>query len=307
MSRVRHLLTRAAEFRSDIRAFMSERNILEVSPPLADRYAVTDPALQSIAVEINGAAWFLQTSPEFALKRLLSLGSGDIYSLSKVFRSDEFGRWHNPEFTMLEWYRCGFDHHDLMTEVEQLVRCCWPDAPAIERVSHNELFGDILGLNSLSASEAQLIEAARSLGYSGAFESDKASLLDLLWVLAIEPSVRDRAFFVYDFPIEQAALARTSFVSGVPRAHRFELVINGLELANGFWELTDPVEQARRFSEDNAKRRAMGLSEVQADPRLLEALKRGLPECAGVALGVDRLLALASGFSSLAELAPFAD
>jgi lysyl-tRNA synthetase class 2 len=286
---------------------MSERNILEVSPPLADRYAVTDPALQSISVQINGDAWFLQTSPEFALKRLLSLGSGDIYSLSKAFRSDEFGRWHSPEFTMLEWYRCGFDHHDLMAEVEQLVRCCWPYAPAIEKLSHRELFGDILGLDSLCASVTQLAEAARAQGYGAALELDKAWLLDLLWVLAIEPNIKDRAFFVYDFPIEQAALARSSMVSGIPRAHRFELVINGLELANGFWELTDPVEQERRFREDNVKRSAMGLAEVQADPRLLDALRRGLPECSGVALGVDRLLALSVGVASLAELMPFAD
>jgi len=286
---------------------MSERNILEVSPPLADRYAVTDPALQSISVQINGDAWFLQTSPEFALKRLLSLGSGDIYSLSKAFRSDEFGRWHSPEFTMLEWYRCSFDHHDLMAEVEQLVRCCWPDAPAIEKLSHRELFGDILGLDSLCASVTQLAEAARAQGYRAALELDKAWLLDLLWVLAIEPNIKDRAFFVYDFPIEQAALARSSMVYGIPRAHRFELVINGLELANGFWELTDPVEQERRFQEDNVKRSAMGLAEVQADPRLLDALRRGLPECSGVALGVDRLLALSVGVASLAELMPFAD
>src|SRR6056300_911745 len=286
---------------------MSERNILEVSPPLADRYAVTDPALQSISVQINGDAWFLQTSPEFALKRLLSLGSGDIYSLAKAFRSDEFGRWHSPEFTMLEWYRCGFDHHDLMTEVEQLVRYCWPDAPAIEKLSHRELFNDILGLDSLCASVTQLEEAARWQGYGDALEPDRAWLLDLLWVLAIEPNVKGRAFFVYDFPIEQAALARSSMVSGIPRAHRFELVINGLELANGFWELTDPVEQERRFREDNVRRSAMGLAEVQADPRLLDALRRGLPECSGVALGVDRLLALSVGVASLAELTPFAD
>ena len=286
---------------------MSERCILEVSPSLADRYGVTDPALQSIEATINGEPWFLQTSPEFALKRLLSLGSGDVYSLAKAFRSDEMGRWHRPEFTMLEWYRTGFDHHDLMTEVEQLVRHCWSDAPAIERLSHSELFDDILGFDSLCVSESRLVEAAHALGYSGPLERDKGWLLDLLWVLAIEPVVKDRAFFVYDFPIEQAALARASVVSGVPRAHRFELVINGLELANGFWELTDPVEQARRFGEDNAKRRAMGLGEVQADPRLLEALERGLPECAGVALGVDRLLALSSGLSSLSELDPFAD
>ena len=301
MTDTRQRLETIARARSAVRDFFAERKVLEVAAPVAGLRAVTDPQLESISFRAVGEKRYLQTSPEFALKRLLAQGSGDIYSLGTVFRDDEQGRWHSPEFTMLEWYRLGFDHHDLMSEVESLVKAVWPSMPAVDRVSHRELYQDLLGVDSLSATAEQLKTCAQNLQDCPFTETSRVFWLDLLWVIGIEPALQDRACFVYDFPIEQAALARLGDSDGRAVAHRFELVINGVELANGFWELTDADEQQRRFEEDNQHRLRLGQPRVEPDDRLLQALRNGLPDCAGVALGFDRLVALSSGFQQVSD------
>lgn len=284
-----------------MRDFFAERNVLEVAAPVAGSRAVTDPQLESITLRVMNDARYLQTSPEFALKRLLAMNSGDIYSLGTAFRNDEQGRWHAPEFTMLEWYRLGFNHHDLMDEVEDLVRTVWPEMPSVERISHRELFIDSLGIDSLSAPVEHLQARAQALQDCPFEEVHRGFWLDLLWVIAIEPALAKRACFVFDFPPEQAALARIGDSKGSKVAHRFELVIQGVELANGFWELIDADEQSRRFQSDNEQRRQSSLSEVIPDERLLEALRQGLPDCSGVALGFDRLVALSAGYEQVAD------
>lgn len=287
--------------RSTVRDFFAKRQVLEVAAPVAGARAVTDPQLESIPFRVMNETRYLQTSPEFALKRLLAQGSGDVYSLGTVFRNDEQGRWHSPEFTMLEWYRLGFDHHDLMNEVESLVHSVWPSMPVLERLSHRELYEQILGVDSLSASVEQLKDRAQNLQECPFTETSRVFWLDLLWVIGIEPALQDRACFVYDFPIEQAALARLGDSEGRAVAHRFELVIQGVELANGFWELTDADEQHGRFEADNQHRECSGQPRVKPDERLLQALRTGLPDCAGVALGFDRLVALSSGYRQVSD------
>ena len=287
--------------RSTVRDFFAKRQVLEVAAPVAGARAVTDPQLESIPFRVMNEARYLQTSPEFALKRLLAQGSGDVYSLGTVFRNDEQGRWHSPEFTMLEWYRLGFNHHDLMNEVESLVHSVWPSMPVLERLSHRELYQQILSVDSLSATVEQLKDRAQSLQECPFIETSRVFWLDLLWVIGIEPALQDRACFVYDFPIEQAALARLGDSEGRAVAHRFELVIQGVELANGFWELTDADEQHGRFEADNQHRECSGQPRVEPDERLLQALRAGLPDCAGVALGFDRLVALSSGYRQVAD------
>lgn len=287
--------------RSTVRDFFAKRQVLEVAAPVAGARAVTDPQLESIPFRVMNETRYLQTSPEFALKRLLAQGSGDVYSLGTVFRNDEQGRWHSPEFTMLEWYRLGFDHHDLMNEVESLVHSVWPSMPVLERLSHRELYEQILGVDSLSASVEQLKDRAQNLQECPFTETSRVFWLDLLWVIGIEPALQDRACFVYDFPIEQAALARLGNSEGRAVAHRFELVIQGVELANGFWELTDAEEQHGRFEADNQHRECSGQPRVEPDERLLQALRAGLPDCAGVALGFDRLVALSSGYRKVSD------
>ena len=287
--------------RSTVRDFFAKRQVLEVAAPVAGARAVTDPQLESIPFRVMNETRYLQTSPEFALKRLLAQGSGDVYSLGTVFRNDEQGRWHSPEFTMLEWYRLGFNHHDLMNEVESLVHSVWPSMPVLERLSHRELYEQILGVDSLSASVEQLRDRAQNLQECSFTETSRVFWLDLLWVIGIEPALQDRACFVYDFPIEQAALARLGDSEGRAVAHRFELVIQGVELANGFWELTDADEQHGRFEADNQHRECSGQPRVEPDERLLQALRAGLPDCAGVALGFDRLVALSSGYRQVAD------
>ncbi len=301
MTDTRQRLERIAHARSVVRDFFAQRGVLEVTAPVAGARAVTDPQLESISFQVMNQARYLQTSPEFALKRLLAMGSGDIYSLGTVFRDDEQGRWHSPEFTMLEWYRLGFDHHDLMDEVESLVRSVWPLAPSLKRFSHRELFLRYLAIDSLTSSVEQLKARAQELQDCAFNETHRAFWLELLWVIGIEPALKQEACFVYDFPVEQAALARIGRRDSAWVAHRFELVINGVELANGFWELTDADEQARRFEADNRFREQAGRGAIVPDERLLSALRQGLPECAGVALGFDRLVALSAGYQQIAD------
>lgn len=287
-----------------VRAFFAARGVLEVETPLLGCATVTDPALAPLAC----ADRWLQTSPEYAMKRLLAAGSGPIYQVCKAFRGGEAGSRHNPEFTMLEWYRTGFDLAQLMAEVAELVRGLLGEKP-LEMLSYGELFQRHLGVDPHRASVGELEACARErLDYSGRAsagrDESRDTWLDLLLSHVIEPALAGFVF-VFDFPASQAALARLRQDGDVAVAERFELYVDGLELANGYRELTDPAEQRRRFEADNAVLRARGEAERPVDERLLAALEQGLPDCAGVALGLDRLLMLKLGVDRIDDVLGF--
>lgn len=291
------------------RAHFAQTGALEVETPLLVRAAVTDVHLESLEVRRSDGTriGFLHTSPEYAMKRLLSAGAPDLYQVAHVFREGERGRRHNPEFTMIEWYRLGVDHHGLMRDVEALLRALLepvrPVGPTVH-VTYAEAFEATLGLDPLVAVPAEIEAALRRAGLDvpDGVRGDRDGLLDLGMSLRVAPGFPDdRITFVRDFPASQAALAR---VDG-PVASRFEAFWGGLELANGFHELCDAAEQAQRFSTDLATRRARGLPEREADQRFLAALSAGLPDCAGVALGFDRVVMLAAGASTIDEVITF--
>lgn len=297
-----------AQLLAAIRQFFSARNVLEVETPLLAHSTTTDVYIQSFAVtdvakhQANPA--FLQTSPEFAMKRLLAAGSGPIYQMCKAFRAEESTRLHNREFTMLEWYRPGFSLSALMDEVEQLIletlRC-----KTIERISYRDLFLNHLEFDPHQISFPELRSYARR---KIAFTADDLTATDYLQQLlaqCIEPALPEFCF-IYNYPVEQAALATIgSDESGQEVALRFEFFGKGMEIANGYFELTDATQQRQRFETDNARRRELQLPEYPIDEKLLAALASGLPACAGVALGVDRLLMLQTGATDIREVISF--
>jgi lysyl-tRNA synthetase class 2 len=290
------------------REFFASRGVLEVETPILSGAAVSDPQIESLVTQVAGMGKFhMATSPEYAMKRLLAAGSGDIYQICKVFRDAEHGRWHNPEFTLIEWYRLGFDDAALMTEVEALVGCLL--APrrleAAERLSYSAALQRHAGVDAHGASDADLADAARRHGIVCHAELDRDAKLDLLMGLVVGPRLGvDRPCFICDYPASQAALARLK--PGVPPvAARFELYLNGVELANGFHELVNAGEQRARFDQDLALRHARGQVQSPLDERLLAALAAGMPDCSGVALGFDRLVAIALGAPRLADAMAF--
>jgi elongation factor P--(R)-beta-lysine ligase len=292
-----------AELLAEIRAYFSEQAVLEVETPHLTRAGNSDPGIQSFIVSPSGR--YLRTSAEYAMKRLLAAGSGDIYELGHVYRAGEQGRNHNPEFTMLEWYRCDWNYHQLMDEVSRLVRRCLPGSSLDEsRISYRDLLRAYADTDPLTDPDRRLQERVKTLDYSGP-ELDRNGMLDLLVSLLVQPQLPDEALtFVYDYPPEQAALARLRD-EPVPVAERFELFLGRTELANGYQELTDPIEQRRRFELENTQRKARGEPSIPLDEHLLDALAAGLPECAGVALGVDRLLMRRTGAESLDAVLTF--
>lgn len=293
-----------------VRDFFARRGVLEVETPVLGRSGVTDPNLESIAASVCAAGLsggWLQTSPEYHMKRLLAAGSGPIYQVARVFRNGESGPRHNPEFSMLEWYRPGFTDQELMQEVADLV-CGWLECEAPLTMTYREVMQRWAGIDPFTAADAELRqECRRWLQPEQLAGLDRNGCLDLLMSFAVEPHLgQERPLFVTAYPASQAALARVSGDEhGCAVAHRFELYIRGLELCNGFWELTDPVEQRRRFEADNRVRRAAGLPEMELDEAFLAALEQGLPECAGVALGLDRLLMLRLGSRDIREVLAF--
>lgn len=303
-----------AQILARIREFFARRDVLEVETPVLARAATTDPNLHSFATrdaDSPDRPLYLHTSPEFFMKRLLAAGSGSIYQICKVFRDAESGRRHNLEFTLLEWYRVGYDHHRLMDETTELVAHALDGrltlAPA-ERLSYGEAFNRHTGIDPHAASGTELAACARAHGIQTSCAlapDDIDGWRDLLLSHIIEPRLgRGRISLVYDYPASQAALARIR-PGNPPLAERFEVYLNGLELANGFNELTDASEQQQRIARDLAARRAGGLPAVPADTRFLAALSHGLPRCAGVALGMDRLIMLAAGVDSISEALAF--
>lgn len=308
-----------ARLLASVREFFAARGVLEVETPCLGAATVTDPHLHSLATRLGERTYHLQTSPEYAMKRLLAAGSGPVYQLARAFRDGEVGRRHNPEFTLLEWYRPGFDHHRLMDEVEELLAevAGIPSGvrgPA-ERLTYAEAFRIHAGVDPFADPPDRLAEAARAAsgGSVPDLGDDRDAWLDLLMGTVVEGRLGlsgegGRPTFVYDFPASQAALARVRapIPEGGPAvAERFELFVEGVELANGFHELADPAEQRRRFERDLARRRERGLPEPPMDERLLAALESGLPDCAGVALGFDRLVMLVAGAESISQVLAF--
>lgn len=301
------LRARAALLRA-IRAFFDARGLLEVQTPILSAHATVDRHIDSFMT--RDGRW-LQTSPEFAMKRLLAAGSGPIWQLAPVFRVDEQGRHHNPEFSMLEWYQPGFDHLRLMDEVEQLLRHCGaPDQP-YERLSYREAFLRHAGFDPHQQDAAQLRQRLATAGLREPEAltpqdlQDRDFWLDLWMSQCISPQLGQQApQFLHDFPASQAALARVR-AGEPPLAERFELFWHGVELANGFHELADAGEQTRRFVADQQWRAQQGRVVPPYDAHLIAALQAGLPDCAGVALGVDRLLLLLRGGEQLDSVLAF--
>ncbi|GAJ78173.1 MULTISPECIES: elongation factor P--(R)-beta-lysine ligase [Vibrio] len=305
-------LRQRATLIASIRQFFADRQVMEVDTPAMSHATVTDIHLHTFQTEFvgpgyaDGSKLFFMTSPEFHMKRLLAAGSGCIYQINKAFRNEENGRYHNPEFTMLEWYRVGFDHHKLMDEMDDLLQLVLK-CGAAQRMTYQQAFIDVLGVCPLEGSMTELKTAASKLGLSDIAEpeEDRDTLLQLLFSVGVEHKIgQDVPAFVYDFPASQAALAKIN-----PQDHRvadrFEVYFKGIELANGFHELDNPKEQLARFEQDNAKRLDMGLKPQPIDYHLISALEAGLPDCAGVALGIDRLIMLALGCDHIDQVTAF--
>ncbi|WP_375751651.1 elongation factor P--(R)-beta-lysine ligase [Vibrio sp. HN007] len=305
-------LKKRAELISKIRQFFSGKDVLEVDTPAMSHATVTDIHLHTFKTDFVGPGYadgqnlYLMTSPEFHMKRLLAAGSGSIYQICKSFRNEENGRHHNPEFTMLEWYRVGFNHHDLMEEMDELLQLILGCGKAV-KTTYQQAFLSVLEVCPLEAPMDELKEAAYELGLRDIAEKeeDRDTLLQLLFSVGVEPHIGQHApAFVYDFPASQAALAKIN--QDDPRvADRFEVYYKGIELANGFHELDDSAEQLARFVEDNQYRNKSGLEMQPIDYNLIDALKAGLPACAGVALGIDRLIMLALDCDHIDQVTAF--
>lgn len=296
-----------------IREFFATRGVLEVETPILSASANTEPNIASFVTRFSGHVdsgarerW-LRTSSEFAQKRLLAAGIGDNYELGRVFRDGEAGQRHNPEFSMLEWYRVGWDHLRLIDETVELVHAALAlvgKSTTVRKSTYRDLFRDEIGLDPFVVSEAELRSAL------GEIRVDPVGLsrddwLDLLLTHWIQPKFpHDRITVIYDYPATQCALAKLR-AGNPPVAERFELYVGQHELANGYHELTDAVEQRARFVRDNARRRERGLPELPLDENFLAALERGMPDCAGVALGIERLLMAMTGSDDIRDVLAF--
>lgn len=299
------ILKQRADLVARIRSFFTQRGYLEVETPIMSRYGVTDVYLHNIQASCLGQKTWLHTSPEYAMKRLLAAGSGPIFQIARVFRDEELGRWHNPEFSLLEWYQLDIDHHALMVEVDLFLQAMLHSKPML-KTTYRKAFLDACGIDPLTADLKILRDVLAHYQLDRVLdqdESDRDQFLFLLMSHIVEPylATYDAPYAVYDFPESQAALARIDQHC----AARFEVYYRGIELANGFYELTDPVLQAMRFDADRQQRHKHGLPDVEIDPNFIAALAHGLPECSGVALGVDRLLAIAFDQKSLSAVMAF--
>jgi lysyl-tRNA synthetase class 2 len=300
------LEVRAAMLRAT-REYFAATRALEVETPALSAATVTDVHIASVEATASGRRGFLQTSPEYPMKRLLAAGCGDIWQICKVYRDGESGRWHNPEFTMIEWYRVGYDHHSLMSDVERLIGAVLPAARQFdraERLTYREAMQLHAGVDVFQDATPMLVARLQSAGIEVPRDvtHDRDACLDLIMGTLVGPQLGlDRLTFIYDYPASQAALAR---VHG-HIASRFEAYLDGIELCNGFHELGDPQEQRARFEHDVAERQRRGLPPVPIDENFLAALEHGLPECSGVALGFDRLVMCAIGARHLDEVLAF--
>ncbi|MFI4956637.1 MAG: EF-P lysine aminoacylase EpmA [Gammaproteobacteria bacterium] len=284
-------LIERASLIKQVRAFFDARGVIEVETPLLSHATVTDPHLEGFPVQVGNETGYLQTSPEYAMKRLLAAGMPSIYQLGKVFRVDEVGRFHNPEFTMLEWYRLGFDLYQLMDEVDDLCQLLI-GCPKATRMTYAQVFSS-LGMDPLTADVATCQAVAKAHGVDvseSLLSAPKDTWLQLLFATLIEPTLGfDGPAFITHYPASQASLSRLDPAD--PRvALRVEVFIDGVEIGNGYDELQDPALQQARFEEDNRIRATLGLAQKPVDPYLLAALQHGFPHCSGIAIGMDRLL-----------------
>lgn len=294
-----------AKIIAQIRLFFTERGYLEVDTPVMAAFGVTDVYLESIAVQCLGQQYFLQTSPEYHMKRLLAAGSGPIFQLARAFRDDEAGRWHNPEFTMLEWYRPEIDHHEMLVEIDVFLKLILKTKPLLIK-TYQDVFEAACGFNPFDVTLAYLKNALHAFHLENILSLDETDIDQYLFLLmshVVEPELakHDAPVAVIDFPESQAALA--CVCDGV--AERFEVYYQGIELANGFHELTDVKQQTARFELDNQKREVRRLKPRAVDTRFLAAMTQGLPQSTGVALGVDRMIALAFGRKNIQECLAF--
>ena len=292
-------LQQRSEILWKIREFFRKRDIFEVQTPIVGSNTVTDINIESVRVK-NG--YFLQSSPEYFLKRLLAAGMPSCYSLGPVFRESEKGRWHNPEFTMLEWYRLGFTTSELRQEIVDLVELLLGAGDVSEFTFRDFLFREFQ-LDCYEHPDEEILAVARKLGYPA--DTRREDALDFLYSSAITKS-NDSRHFVLDFPAESCALAEVVDRNGYQVADRFELIIEGLEIANGYNELCDPNELELRMNRDRSLRQQLDRLEVEKDKRLLDAMAAGLPQCSGVAVGLDRLIALMVGAESIQQVLTFA-
>ncbi len=305
------LATRAAML-SRARVYFACAGVLEVETPQLSHAAVSDVHLESVPAQVQGQGpMYLHTSPEYAMKRLLASGVGDCWQMCRVFRDGERGRHHNPEFTLLEWYRLGFDVNRMMDDVEAAVAAMLANLRKLrpaERLTYREALERHAGVDPATASTDALVAAlaTRGIGVPAGIDGDRDALLDLIVSVIVGPALgRERPTFVHEYPASQAALARLIPGRPWPVAARFELYIDGVELANGFEELVDPAEQRSRFEADNAQRRRRGLPVRPLDERFLAALEHGMPDCSGVALGFDRLLMVGTGAKRIEDVIAF--
>ena len=290
---------------AQIRAFFDQRGCLEVDTPSLMRHSNPDANIESLAVDQGDRFDYLQTSPEFAMKRLLAAGSGSIFQICHAFRGGERGRLHHAEFSLLEWYRVDYDYRQLMDEIELLITSLSLKYCEFSRIRYSDLFlqyADV-DIERVTLDSLREVCAARVPG-TDVSQMDFDQCLDLLLAVEISPSLSGY-LFVYDYPLSQASLARRR--PGTQVAERFELFYDGIELANGFSELTDAAEQRERFERENRMRAERGLARYQLDETLLAALEAGLPECAGVAVGLDRLLMVLLGLDSIEQVLTFTE
>ena len=300
-----------AHMLDETRAYFAEQGVMEVETPVLAHATVTDAHLASLATQVAGSGdYYLQTSPEYAMKRLLAAGSGDIYQIARVFRDAERGALHNPEFTLIEWYRVGFDAEDLINDVTRLITRLLEPHRSLEppqRMTYRSAVRSTAGIDPLACGVGDLHGCLREHGVPlpAPPPEERDDCLDLLMTTVVGPRLGSgRLTFIQDYPATQAALARVK-ADDPAVAERFELYLDGVELANGFHELSDAAEQRRRFEHERARRRARGLNTPPLDERLLAALAAGLPDCAGVAVGFDRVVMAAAGARRIEQVIAF--
>jgi len=306
----REVLKQRARLLQRTRAFFDARDVLEVETPVLASAGSTEPHIDSLQTRFRGEFYYLNTSPEYSMKRLLADVGEPIYQVCKVFRDDELGPHHNPEFSMLEWYRPGFDMHQLMDEISDLLKHVFTQMPVvIDRLSYRQAFEKSAKIDphQVSAEECRHCATRHNIEQPVGLDEDRDEWLDWLLSQLVIPAFESGRFtFVYDYPASQCSLARLhEDAQGVQVASRFELFYGEVELANGFHELLSSDEQRQRFEEENHRRIAAGKSAVKIDGYLLDALNHGLPDCSGVALGLDRLLMILCEKQTIDEVLAF--
>ncbi len=305
-----HFLRERAHMLRKTRDFFAERNVIEVDCPALGLSAPVDLHIEVMKVQLKDQQiGYLHTSPEYGMKRLLAMGIGDIYQISHVFRDGEIGPLHNPEFTMAEWYRIGFSFDQMIEETLDFICLFLKELPSV-RLFYADAFFHYLGINYTTQTAEDLLALAKAKDISlsqDAASWDKDTLLQALMSIVIEPHLgQDHLLVLQHFPTTQSALAKTMRLPhGEEVACRFEVYYRGMELANGYYELTDPMEQRRRFEQTNQQRLKAGKNPLTIDEKFLTALELGIPDCCGVAVGFDRLMLLKTAQSSLERVLPF--